>query len=1120
MGKKTRILDIKKSKKTHKDATKEKVTKNKEIDSKATTSVSESLNLSDSIDVTNHECEGLQSSIHERNQDSRLSQDTVLSNKTTSSNSTSVALDTIPNTEAVNDAGNIKNIEGKEQKKQSSFQVFVRIRPLDDTAPDTITTRLRSLTVENDNQLQLCTRPSKAKESNGTKHLFTFAHVFPESTPQREVFEVSAQSLVNAVLTGHRACVVSYGIPNTGKSYTLYGKATSGKHRGIIMRTMESMLNIVNNDTAENTSYDITTSFLQLYNEKFYDLLDPSKSDGLKIQENGDMTSIEGSTQITVKTADDVSKQLRRSPNRMRDAGSRSHTIFTVRIRKEEMMTAGDNDDAAEESVKVTEGEMRFVDLVGVERSVKHATYESPAVGSAEAKTVKSLQLFANLVVSLANDKNAVVGYRDSKLTRLLRNALGGDCTTRMIVTTSPCPNLAHETLSCLQFAQKACQVINHPLPRVDIVNRRKKTDTPESPDPKNEEKLEQNKKLSHLSSTPSSSPCNKLPPIHTSPDERRLSVSAEGLIQTTQEETFKTNSSRPGSATSSDIYKHREHGSPLSRSTTPSSGVFSSPSPSNDRKNLTPDGLLYMQVKSPEAGNKVLSLPVLSSSGTGQIITHQTGQNTKSNERLATKTSPGEVNSRRASRRQKPHEKLAKKLSGGTPQTDFASTIQPAAEHIINGEIGFVNVQSSPANRKVSLTNSKEPEVAMVQVLGQMAPEREKSCCVVCKSREEKIKADYDRMILFSKKDRDDKHAKIEELHQEIKKLKNETASMNTIRALEEERSQDKIAKEIQGKEIVRLESLVETLKLKLLGMVNSSEVTTLQDLRRKDHQTIDKLKSEIDTIKLQMKEESEKHKREIINKNETIKRVEREMNQLRKEVTDKEKALLEVKKQHEERVVVASVELQKIQARHESIINEFTLKLANSAKEITKLKESETKMFKQRQDERDNLERELALAKQNASHAQAELKIAQGKIISLEREQRMTKSSGFNPMTSSRHSLRRNMDFRDTGTAMSNSPDLERDGACVSCGRQLNRQDFSTDINRDEELRILLLQDARNREVLIQLKRERNLLCDVMKIMYCRQWFLDEAEPHVKRTLRRVGIDTRSLGTLRKKI
>ena len=163
-----------------------------------------------------------------------------------------------------------------------------------------------------------------------------------------------------------------------------------------------------------NVSYKLLTSFLQIYNEKFHDLLvifvggnirkdliirnnllfywlkDPSASDGIKLTENGNTTNLEGATQVLVTAVDEISKQLRRSPNRskctietnvfkskvlnlrfrpVRDAGSRSHTVYTVKLVKEEVITPSSDEKGRDnEQTRITEGELRFVDLVGVER--------------------------------------------------------------------------------------------------------------------------------------------------------------------------------------------------------------------------------------------------------------------------------------------------------------------------------------------------------------------------------------------------------------------------------------------------------------------------------------------------------------------------------------------------------------------------------------------------------------------------------------------------------------------------------------------------------------------------------------------------------------------------------
>uniref|UniRef100_H2XUV4 Kinesin motor domain-containing protein n=1 Tax=Ciona intestinalis TaxID=7719 RepID=H2XUV4_CIOIN len=283
---------------------------------------------------------------------------------------------------------------------------------------------------------------------------FDFDHVLPESATQKDAYDVTTHSLVEQVLLGYHACLITYGSASTGKSHSLFGKASSGKYKGLIIRAAETLLHSIEKETVENIKCKLTMSFIQVYNEKFYDILDPSATDNIRFHEFADASPLEGVTEMPVQTVDDVTKQLRRNPNRVRDAG-RSHTVFTLHYKKEET-------DFEKNTIQVTDGRLEFADLVGVNRSTKHSTHDVSG-NSANAKANKSLQVFGNVVLTLAESSPQSTPYKDSKLTRLLREALGGNCITRLLVAASPCPNLTHETFCCLQFAQRAMTVVNHP---------------------------------------------------------------------------------------------------------------------------------------------------------------------------------------------------------------------------------------------------------------------------------------------------------------------------------------------------------------------------------------------------------------------------------------------------------------------------------------------------------------------------------------------------------------------------------------------------------------------------------------------------------------------------------
>merc|ERR1712133_10308 len=144
-------------------------------------------------------------------------------------------------------------------------------------------------------------------------------------------------------------------------------------------------------------------SFIQFYNEKIYDVLDPSGNENIRFSEFPDLFPLNGVTEWPVECIEDVTKQLRRNPNRVREAG-RSHTVFTLIYHEESVSIDGIT---GEKVSKTIDGKIDFVDLVGVERTTKHSTNDSSSTGNtATAKANKSLKTFHQVVADLIDREN------------------------------------------------------------------------------------------------------------------------------------------------------------------------------------------------------------------------------------------------------------------------------------------------------------------------------------------------------------------------------------------------------------------------------------------------------------------------------------------------------------------------------------------------------------------------------------------------------------------------------------------------------------------------------------------------------------------------------------------
>ncbi|XP_078492099.1 uncharacterized protein LOC100178231, partial [Ciona intestinalis] len=948
---------------------------------------------------------------------------------------------------------------------RSSFQVYVRVKPLDEQdLAGNPSSRLRSITVSGNERIILSTRPSAKKENHGSKICFDFDHVLPESATQKDAYDVTTHSLVEQVLLGYHTCLITYGSASTGKSHSLFGKASSGKYKGLIIRASETLLHSIEKDTVENVKCKLTMSFIQVYNEKFYDILDPSATDNIRFHEFADISPLEGVTEMPVQTVDDVTKQLRRNPNRVRDAG-RSHTVFTLHYKKEET-------DLEKNTIQVTDGRLEFTDLVGVNRSTKHSTHDVSG-NSANAKANKSLQVFGNVVLTLAESSPQSTPYKDSKLTRLLREALGGNCITRLLVAASPCPNLTHETFCCLQFAQRAMTVVNHPEAHISF--KEIPVQMPEVPciDPA------ENTDSVQIESNTSTS----LPPINL-----KSGFATPDLPDAGKEKKRASKDDRE-----KDSAKKKKRGKGKSSNEVPMSESENPGSPP-----------LYWQINKDGtnivSGGKVLTLPHIDTPDVAR-------KDTASLSDFATLEAVTKSRQKNIGKRQQTNEiSDASKIPTEHGNSRSPTPPKEAFSKVVDGrQRNSVPVALRKDERKEAFglpPNSKSPHLLNGRSNSQTKLSRPSSsstsessgCCSTCIEREDKIKNDYDRMILFSKKDRDAKQAKITQLEQLLVKIQNETAPLSEFQALRENKVKDRQRIEKLLSEQARLEALVEGCKSKMSQMVSLTEVANLQELRRKESNVMEVQKKKIEELSKNLQEQTKGATLMLAKKTEQISQLQADLKKLKSETKTKELEAKSAFSDCQSNLNKSNLEREKVTVKYENAARETSIKLKSALKEVETLK---NELNKNKLVEKQQLTGSTqAAAVVLLATSKSDTELIKGNV------KKTFAEVGINTE-----------DYRDRLSGLAYYVH------CLKCAatRAMESGELgdAPDV-RDAELSILLTQDAKNREVLIQLKRERNLLRDVMKIMYCRQWFTEEGKPHVKRTLRRVGIDTRELKIL----
>ncbi|UJR31560.1 hypothetical protein I4U23_019047 [Adineta vaga] len=300
------------------------------------------------------------------------------------------------------------------------------------------------------------------EQRNEPPKQFTFDAVYPENSVTETLYADSVFPLVENVLEGYNATVFAYGQTGCGKSYTMQGmNNTSGSsQRGVIPRSFEHIFEA--SSVTAGTKYLIRASYLEIYNESIRDLLSKDVKASLDLKEHVDKgVYVPNLTWHQCTNVNDCERLMDKG-NKNRATGatlmnkdsSRSHSIFTILT---EMCTQSELD--GKEHIRA--GKLNLVDLAGSERQSKtHA--EGDRLREATRINL-SLSALGNVISALVDGRSKHIPYRDSKLTRLLQDSLGGNTKTLMIAAISPAHDNYEETLSTLRYANRAKNIKNKP---------------------------------------------------------------------------------------------------------------------------------------------------------------------------------------------------------------------------------------------------------------------------------------------------------------------------------------------------------------------------------------------------------------------------------------------------------------------------------------------------------------------------------------------------------------------------------------------------------------------------------------------------------------------------------
>uniref|UniRef100_A0A674IUN3 Kinesin-like protein n=1 Tax=Terrapene triunguis TaxID=2587831 RepID=A0A674IUN3_9SAUR len=309
---------------------------------------------------------------------------------------------------------------------------------------------------------------------------FKFQKIFDQEAKQDAVFESIAKPVAECALAGYNGTIFAYGQTGSGKTFTITGGAERYSDRGIIPRTLSYIFQQLKKDSSK--VYTTHVSYLEIYNECGYDLLDP-RHEASRLEDLPKVTIMEDPDQnihlknlslqqatneeeaLNLLFLGDTNRMIAETP--MNQASTRSHCIFTIHISSKEPGSA-----------TIRHSKLHLVDLAGSERVAK------TGVGGqllTEAKYINlSLHYLEQVIIALAEKHRSHIPYRNSMMTSVLRDSLGGNCMTTMIATLSLDKRNIDESISTCRFAQRVALIKNEAVlneeidPRLMIIQLKK----------------------------------------------------------------------------------------------------------------------------------------------------------------------------------------------------------------------------------------------------------------------------------------------------------------------------------------------------------------------------------------------------------------------------------------------------------------------------------------------------------------------------------------------------------------------------------------------------------------------------------------------------------------------
>ncbi|XP_065192323.1 kinesin-like protein KIF3B isoform X1 [Sycon ciliatum] len=340
-------------------------------------------------------------------------------------------------------------------KKAECVQVVVRCRPMNSKEKKKAYKRTVEMDVKRGTVIVQNPNTHRAEPPKS----FTFDSIYDWDSKQQDLYDETFSPLVESVLQGYNGTILAYGQTGTGKTWTMEGDRTDPTLCGVIPNSFKHIFDHINR--SEDEQYLVRASYLEIYQEQIRDLLSKDQENRLELRDRPDTgIYVKDLKAFVAKNSDEIERVMTvGNKNRsvgctdMNEHSSRSHAIFIITVECCKVGPDGEN--------HIHVGKLNLVDLAGSERQSK-----TGATGERLKEATKinlSLSTLGNVISALVDSRSSFVPYRDSKLTRLLQDSLGGNARTVMVATMGPADYNYEETITTLRYANRAKNIKNKP---------------------------------------------------------------------------------------------------------------------------------------------------------------------------------------------------------------------------------------------------------------------------------------------------------------------------------------------------------------------------------------------------------------------------------------------------------------------------------------------------------------------------------------------------------------------------------------------------------------------------------------------------------------------------------